>query len=399
MILSASCLPGQPLSLSLYEEVPCSAPRGTIPADINVTACGIVCQAVANYPNQEEIILNSKGYGLQLHSVRDEKVNVYSYTLTDEDIFVPKVTSETKNHQTLKNNERYTTSIRKLSKNSYFFPAGGVLNFTCAQRHQENVTDEVFNCLYGVKDKLDELGTRTSHLKIEATLNELTGEDSFEERKTFGVQYLMDSKGKKHNNTCLDGLRTKELISISIPLNGSKNDMLELSSCAIRCIATSPRKKFCTNENEVIEYDVTLTFWTYLAIRVFIGIIGGTAYTMFEGAVIASLREYKADYGLQRVYASIGGMISSPLSGWMIDHFSEGKGYTDFRYDFRFFFLTLFCALYSVCTLDNFCSIFLCNFEFNFFVKFFCRFFLFIYFLFNFAFKFFLLSSFFSRLF
>lgn len=74
-----------------------------------------------------------------------------------------------------------------------------------------------------------------------------------------------------------------------------------------------------------------MTFWTYLAIRVLIGIIGGTAYTMFEGAVIASLREYKADYGLQRVYASIGGMISSPLSGWLIDYVSEGKGYNDFR--------------------------------------------------------------------
>lgn len=53
---------------------------------------------------------------------------------------------------------------------------------------------------------------------------------------------------------------------------------------------------------------------------------------MFEGAVIAVLREHKADYGLQRIYASIGGMISSPLSGMLIDYASSGKGYTDFRY-------------------------------------------------------------------
>ncbi|GBP83976.1 hypothetical protein EVAR_46606_1 [Eumeta japonica] len=66
-------------------------------------------------------------------------------------------------------------------------------------------------------------------------------------------------------------------------------------------------------------------------VRVFIGIIGGTAFAMFEGAVIAIVRDQRADYGLQRVYGSIGGMISSPLSGLLIDYASRGKGYTDFR--------------------------------------------------------------------
>lgn len=61
------------------------------------------------------------------------------------------------------------------------------------------------------------------------------------------------------------------------------------------------------------------------------GVIGGTTFAMFEGAVIAILREQKADYGLQRIYGSIGGMISSPLSGLLIDYASTGKGYTDFR--------------------------------------------------------------------
>jgi len=66
-------------------------------------------------------------------------------------------------------------------------------------------------------------------------------------------------------------------------------------------------------------------------VRVFVGIIGSTAFAMFEGAVIAILREHKADYGLQRIYASVGSMISSPLSGIMIDYASRGKGYKDFR--------------------------------------------------------------------
>lgn len=63
-----------------------------------------------------------------------------------------------------------------------------------------------------------------------------------------------------------------------------------------------------------------------------IGIVSGTAFAMFEGAVIAVIREQSADYGLQRAYGAIGGMISSPLSGLLIDYASKGKDYTDFRY-------------------------------------------------------------------
>lgn len=106
---------------------------------------------------------------------------------------------------------------------------------------------------------------------------------------------------------------------------------MELNGCHPRCVATTSRKVMCQNLKEVQERNVQLTFWMYLSIRVLIGIVGGTTFAMFEGAVIAILREHKADYGLQRVYAAIGGMISSPLSGWLIDWASRGKDYSDFR--------------------------------------------------------------------
>ena len=109
------------------------------------------------------------------------------------------------------------------------------------------------------------------------------------------------------------------------------NYSVVLSNCRARCLLTAPRANVCTNLEETEIYDVRLTFWSYMAIRVFIGIIGGTAFAMFEGAVMAILREQKADYGLQRVYANVGAMISSPLSGILMDYASKGKSYTDFR--------------------------------------------------------------------
>lgn len=59
--------------------------------------------------------------------------------------------------------------------------------------------------------------------------------------------------------------------------------------------------------------------------------IGGMAAAMFEGAVIAILREHGGDYGLQKIYGIIGGMISSPISGILIDYVSRNKEYKDFR--------------------------------------------------------------------
>ena len=53
---------------------------------------------------------------------------------------------------------------------------------------------------------------------------------------------------------------------------------------------------------------------------------------MFEGAVIATIREQKADYGLQSIYGYLGAIIASPLSGLLIDYAIIGKEYTDFRY-------------------------------------------------------------------
>lgn len=114
-------------------------------------------------------------------------------------------------------------------------------------------------------------------------------------------------------------------------LESETHKTLYIDGCSKRCIVTAPRKDVCSNMEMEIEYDIRLTFWLYLVIRVFIGIIGGTAFAMFEGAVIAILREQKADYGLQKIYGSIGGMISSPLSGMLIDYASRGKRYTDFR--------------------------------------------------------------------
>lgn len=47
--------------------------------------------------------------------------------------------------------------------------------------------------------------------------------------------------------------------------------VLSMSKCNKKCIVIVPRKAMCSNMNTEIEYNISLTFWLYLIIRVFIG--------------------------------------------------------------------------------------------------------------------------------
>lgn len=328
-ILQVSCSPGNPIELSMYQEHQCLPLHShTFQIEAKVEACGFACQAVLN-ENEIETVLNAKQYGIQQHNIVNNKTTTFKYTVTDLDVHVPLIISEARNHRTLKNNERYTTSIRKLSENVYFFPAYSMYNFAC---NESSDTLNRYDCLFGYKSEIADLEKRLDQkLKYKIQPKDRDDDDETENRLIFNVNQL-----EEHTTQCLRGFgSTKEHISIAIPIfkDGDEKPFkhFDLGSCGARCIATTPRARLCSNPSEVIELDMNLTFWSYMCVRVFISIVSGTSFAMFEGAVIAILREHKADYGLQRIYATIGGMISSPLSGWLIDFASKGKGYTDFR--------------------------------------------------------------------
>lgn len=329
LVMELSCSSSSPLSLSLFQEHPChNLHPHTYETDIKLEACGFACQAYLNV-NDSENIMSTKMYGIQMHNMERNKSRTFQYTLTEKDIKQPVIISDAKHHKTLKNNERYTTAIRRLSKNTYFFPAYSLFGFAC-DRNQSN-----YNCIYGYKDETFSFPKRFQKAtKVGIRPKPMEDGDTMEEKQQYLVDYIDEQKIPA---SCSRGFaQLKDHVSVNVLLYDEYADLqpyksLDLGSCAARCIATTPRASVCSNQNEVIELDMQLTFWSYLCVRVFIGIVSGTAFAMFEGAVIAILREHKADYGLQRIYATIGGMISSPLSGWLIDYASRGKGYTDFR--------------------------------------------------------------------
>ena len=113
-----------------------------------------------------------------------------------------------------------------------------------------------------------------------------------------------------------------------------------------------------------MQFDPTLTFWSYLLVRTLLGVLTAASLMMFEGAVMATIQEMGGDYGLQRFVGNFGAIIFAPLGGFLIDTSSWDLTKTDFSSVFYVYlelkmlaaFLILFIMLlhsmsYCVCMI------------------------------------------------
>lgn len=312
--------------------------------ETTLESCGFICDLptdsqatpmLSTLLNDEksmsERILQTRHYEVMINSSSlNNAQETYSCTQTAEKMPSSVVHNrDLRSRRFWKDNEFYRTSVRSVSNNSYFFPTTGMYNLTCG------LVNMTYQCKFGTNVSVDKCvsNTQTPINRFKTSLFLANKKDTNMILAT-GFSKQIGSKvanrSAEMNATCSDiYTQSDREVSVSVPIYLDHN--VVLSSCRARCLLTAPRAEVCKNLKEEEVYDIRLTFWSYMAVRVFIGIIGATAFAMFEGAVMAIVREQKADYGLQRVYASIGGMITSPLSGILMDYASRGKGYTDFR--------------------------------------------------------------------
>ncbi|TGZ55736.1 Uncharacterized protein DBV15_01380 [Temnothorax longispinosus] len=389
---------------------------------VKVESCGFVCRVETNNETDRGLILRSRLYTVRHLNFQTGVNTSYKYIVAQSDLSTSTSQQEDiKERRQLRNNEFFKTTIRQVSKTHYFFPTDQLFSFSCtspsghvqdtdnftieaSHKMHRNYTSCAFDSLIKSKDNINR--TINYHLyKSKMKSLKQDEEDLQEERQRYLTEEMSWAGGDFRRSICNDPDSTDNQITIHMRLYDHEANLeatervLSANECKKKCIVTLPRNAMCTNMNMEIEYNIKLTFWLYLGIRVFIvivilaltllilrnkyvprnkgvkffvsGIIGGTTFAMFEGAVIAILREQEADYGLQRIYGSIGGMISSPLSGILIDYASRGKGYTDFRrillnHELKFneFFRPAF-YLYAALKLGSGVLMLLINLEFK----------------------------------
>nr|XP_031830685.1 uncharacterized protein LOC116426193 [Nomia melanderi] len=352
VVMDLGCTGNNGLLYTMSQSHPCETElQEKISARLE--SCGYMCRMDVYNDTELETILSSRMYSFMRYNLETGSNSTINFSIAQNDMPVQVKDEDIREHRRLTNNEHFKTSIRQISKNEYFFPTNQLYEFACmtsgfiedfetstfntamSNRIYENRTLCTFNPILSLQDNTSNTINYHSY-KSKLKNIKVTDEDRELKRQRYFSEEIAWTGDKYQKITCANPDLETERIVLNLPLvnysvNPAPYKFLSSDDCHKRCIVTAPRNEMCSNNNMIVEYNVSLTFWLYLAIRVFIGVIGGTTFAMFEGAVIAILREQKADYGLQRIYGSIGGMISSPLSGLLIDYASRDKSYTDFR--------------------------------------------------------------------
>ncbi|XP_045778089.1 uncharacterized protein LOC123875991 [Maniola jurtina] len=328
--LLASCDSGS-LRLQQVRDHPCS-PLHPFAYDVNLTvlSCGFVCELPHGISSEEiEAIVHANSYDVHLKSQTESQRLVYRNTVSSLLARKERPITDQSTSRIMINDPYFNSTATKAAGNRIFFPSPQLYQIDCY--HEGNNA----TCLFGKKNYINDSIEEIKEMKMFRIRITHDAQKNAAEVRNYWVNAISLSNDTKldedyegiDSTVCKNNFDEK-VEGDTVWVNAA---LKTLTKCSVACAATAPRKSLCDNHEQQIELDPSLTFWAYLAVRVFIGIIGGTAFAMFEGAVIAIVRDQKADYGLQRVYGSIGGMISSPLSGLLIDYASRGKGYTDFR--------------------------------------------------------------------
>ncbi|XP_069992367.1 major facilitator superfamily domain-containing protein 6-like [Penaeus vannamei] len=72
------------------------------------------------------------------------------------------------------------------------------------------------------------------------------------------------------------------------------------------------------------------TFWVYFGLRMISTFFLASAFTMLDATTLAIIKQHKADFGKQRVLATIGTGIVPLVTGIILDRHSANIGYTDY---------------------------------------------------------------------
>ena len=135
----------------------------------------------------------------------------------------------------------------------------------------------------------------------------------------------------KLNSSLKSDLGALTVISIGTAAADNVEQQIVYKNCQPQCVVQTKRSEVCANKEHVILFDPQLTFWLYALLRFMFVVFLGGAMVLFEGAFLAVVTELKGDLGLQRVFGNIGIMIFSPISGILIEYFSQGHIISDYR--------------------------------------------------------------------
>ncbi len=120
------------------------------------------------------------------------------------------------------------------------------------------------------------------------------------------------------------GGKQKLLETVNSQDSQAANNRTSYQICQPQCIVQINRSDICSNKVSQDVVNPQLTFWMYLLLRLIFEVFMHGSSTLFNGISLVLVNEVRGDYGFQKMFGFIGIAIFSPISGALIDYFSEG---------------------------------------------------------------------------
>lgn len=143
--------------------------------------------------------------------------------------------------------------------------------------------------------------------------------------------------------TLLNGLSSLLLLTVptmqQLSVSESFANMSMLPCNATGGAAVANMSDFCDNGVNL----KAMEFWHYVAVRVLLEVLRASSLMLFEGAVVAIIKEQGGDYGIQKLFGTLGGVVLGPLAGKIIDFGQGPSAYT--------VVIVTYCCLRSVTAL------------------------------------------------
>lgn len=91
------------------------------------------------------------------------------------------------------------------------------------------------------------------------------------------------------------------------------------------------------------------TFWIYFTLRFLANILMTVGVTIMDPIAFTMIEKYGGDFGREKLFSSMGMAIFSPITGAIIEFWSNGLGYTDYSASFYAYDTLLIIA--AICVL------------------------------------------------
>ncbi|KYN08335.1 Major facilitator superfamily domain-containing protein 6-B [Cyphomyrmex costatus] len=295
---------------------------------VKVESCGFVCHIETNNETDGNQILKSRLYTVRHLNFQTGVNTSYKYIVAPNELATNMKQEDMREHRQLKNNEFFKTTIRQVSKTHYFFPTDQLFSFSCMSLpgHVEdidNFTTETSyrisgnhtSCVYTFfKDHVNR--TINYHLYKSKIKSLKPDEDDLREERQRYLSEEISWAGKDFQKPICDNSESiNDQITIQVRLYDHEanleatNRVLNINECRKKCIVTLPRNAVCSNMNMEVEYNVKLTFWIYLVIRVFIG----TAWGYIESFLFWLIQDLGGSRSLMGITVAVGGIAGVPL--------------------------------------------------------------------------------------